>query len=136
VFAVETKGRTKPNRKNGKKDATVVYDGDTLKFPDSVQKKPLDQAKRQAESLRSWLSSAMAEPVPVFPVLALPGWYIERKKRGDVLLLNGKDYRFIATQDTGSKLSDSLVKRISARLEEVCRDVEPKAYPKVKKQAA
>ena len=33
VFAVETKGFTKPNQGRGKADATVVYDGETLRFP-------------------------------------------------------------------------------------------------------
>jgi hypothetical protein len=136
VFAVETKGRSKSSRMKGKEDATVIYDGDSLKFPGSVQNEPLFQARRQAKWVSNWLSKAMAEPVLVFPVLALPGWFIERRKWKDVILLNGKDYRAIATQRTGAVLSDSLVKRISARLEELCRDVEPKAYRKAKKQAA
>jgi hypothetical protein len=136
VFAVETKGRSKPDRKRGKDDATVVYDGDALRFPHFTEKEPLMQAKRQAAWLSSWLTSAMAEPVFVMPVLALPGWFIERKKWGDVLLLNGKDYRFIVTQRTGVVLSQSLVERIAARLEEVCRDVTPKAYPRADKRVA
>jgi hypothetical protein len=136
VFAVETKGRSKPDRKKGADDATVVYDGDCLRFPDSVQREPLLQARRQAKWLSAWLTSAMAEPVPVLPVLALPGWWIERKKRGDVLLLNGKDYRFIVTQRTGVALGSQLTERISNRLEELCRDVEPKAYWKTSKWVA
>jgi len=34
VFAVETKGYTKPNREGGSEDATVVYDGKTLALPE------------------------------------------------------------------------------------------------------
>jgi hypothetical protein len=136
VFAVETKGRSKPNRRGGKEDATVTFDGETLKFPLSVEKGPLIQARRQATYLSKWLTAAMAEPVQVYPVLALPGWFIERKKWGDVLLLNGKDYRVIAAQKKAVQLSDALVKRISHRLEELCRDVQPKAYPKAVKQVA
>lgn len=37
VFAVETEGRSKPNRGRGQSDATVVYDGRSLTFPDSVK---------------------------------------------------------------------------------------------------
>jgi hypothetical protein len=51
VFAVETKGRSKPNRRGGKKDATVTFDGESLKFPLSVEKQPLIQARRQATYL-------------------------------------------------------------------------------------
>jgi hypothetical protein len=37
VFAVETKGRSKPNRKRGAEDARVVFDGQNLNFPDLNQ---------------------------------------------------------------------------------------------------
>lgn len=129
VFAVETKGRAKPKRGQGKADATVVYDGCNLTFPDWVDGSFLDQARRQAAWLSKWLSSAVAEQITVHPVLALPGWFIERKLRGDVVLLNGKDYRFLVTQRTGTALSEGLVQRISHQLEHLCRDVEPRAYP-------
>lgn len=48
VFAIETKGFTKPNQGRGKADATVVYDGETLRFPHWTTKEPLEQAERQA----------------------------------------------------------------------------------------
>ena len=63
------------------------------------------------------------------PVLVLPGWYIERVRRGDVLVLNGKkDIQFISNQWTHRTLSRDLIQRISEVLEGVCRDVEPMAY--------
>lgn len=128
VFAVETKGRAKPNRGRGAADATVEFDGQNLKFPDWTDTTFLHQARRQAAWLTKWLTSATAEQVSAYPVLALPGWFIARKKRGDVLLLNGKDYRFIVTQRTDTKLSGTLIQRIGHQLEQQCRDVEPKAY--------
>jgi hypothetical protein len=121
----------------GQSDATVVYDGRSLTFPDSVKtEEPLHQARRQAIWLSTWLTSAIAEPVAVKPVLALPGWYIERTTWGDVLLLNGKDYRFLVSQRTGTALSDALIQRISHQLEQRCRDVEPKAHNIARKGTA
>jgi hypothetical protein len=129
VFAVETKGRSKPNRGRGSADATVVYDGRVLKFPDWIGTKFLDQARSQAEWLSKRLSEVVDEPVPVQPVLVMPGWYVERVRRGDVLVLNGKnDYRFIANQWTNTTLSHKLIESISDTLEQVCRDVAPMAY--------
>ncbi len=129
LFAVETKGRSKPNRGRGSSDATVIYDGRTLRFPDRIGTDFLDQAKRQAEWLARWLTDVVGEPIPVQPVLVIPGWYVERVRRGDVLVLNGKsDYRFIASQWTNTALSHQLIQRVSEVLEQICRDVEPAAY--------
>ena len=44
VFAVETKGFTKPKRGMGKADATVEFDGRSLKFPLWTTQGPLQQA--------------------------------------------------------------------------------------------
>jgi hypothetical protein len=128
VFAIETKGRSKPDRKRGTTDATVVFDGQSLAFPHSTETEPLNQARRQAQWLSKWLTSAIREKVGVYPVLALPGWYIVRKKWCDVFLLNGKEYGILTTQRTGTTLSDVAITRISHQLDQRCRDVEPKAY--------
>ena len=133
VFAVETKGRAKPDKGRGSVDATVVYDGQILRFPDWHEKAPLDQAKRQAEWLQKWLSSAVGVTTPVKPALALPGWFIERTKPGNVLLFNGKSPQFLAKPQTqGGALDPEMIQRISHQLEQRCRDVEPVAYQKVR----
>ena len=129
IFAVETKGRSKPEKGRGSSDATVVYDGRTLRFPDWIGTSHLDQARRQAEWLSQWLTEVVGKFIPVRPVLVIPGWYVERVRRGDVLVLNGKkDYRFIASQWTDTALSRKLIQSVSDVLEQVCRDVEPTAY--------
>ena len=56
VYAVETKGRTKPNRKSGQSTWEVNYDGKTLQFPGWSETKPLEQAKMQASWLQEWRS--------------------------------------------------------------------------------
>jgi hypothetical protein len=54
---------------------------------------------------------------------------VERIRRGDVLVLNGKnDTEFITTQWTHTALSRDHIQRIGDELERVCRDVEPIAY--------
>jgi hypothetical protein len=87
VFAVETKGRTKPLR-DGKAEYRVEQHGDRLIFPGWTETQPLRQALRNAEWLAKWLSSSTGEAVEVQPVLALPGWFIERKDRCLVLVIN------------------------------------------------
>jgi hypothetical protein len=134
VFAVETKGRAKPDKGRGSVDATVIYDGQILRFPYWHEKAPLEQAKRQAEWLQKWLSSAIGEAVSVRPALALPGWFIERTKPGNVLIFNGKSPNFLAKPQspTGMPTPD-MMQRIAHQLEQRCRDVEPVAYKRIKK---
>jgi nuclease-like protein len=128
VFAVETKARPKRPHGTGSQGATVTYDGSVLHFPGWQEWEPLEQAKRQAEWLRKWLTSAVGEPVDVKPVLALPGWYVERKGPGDVIVINPKNATFLAESRGRQELTDQMIQRIAHQLEQRCRDVAPLAF--------
>jgi hypothetical protein len=128
VFAVETKGRSKPTTGNGSADAEVVYDGDTLRFPGWSENKPIAQTKNQADWLRKWLSDATGESVRIFPVLALPGWFVKRVKPNGIAVLNPKTFLSYARNVKTDPLSDQEIKRIVHQLEQRCRDVAPRAY--------
>lgn len=130
VFAVETKGRSKPIKGRGNIDAKVFSDGEVLKFPDWNEMEPLEQARWQAKWLSKWLSSAVGQAVPVKPVLALPGWFVEMTKRSDVVVYSGKNPQFFSKLQAGEPLPDSLVLSIAHQLEQRCRDVAPSAYHK------
>lgn len=127
VFAIETKGRTKPDKEGGTEEAKVIFDGSTLKFPNWSEVDPIDQTRRQAAWLAEWLSSAVGDPISVHPVLALPGWYIVNERLSDVITFSGKkpDYILSFSKDT---LSENAIQRIAHQLEQQCRDVEPGAY--------
>jgi hypothetical protein len=127
VFAVETKGRAKPITGNGKSDAEVVYDGETLRFPGWVERKPMEQATRQSSWLAKWLSSATGEAINVQPVLTLPGWFVRRVSSNGIAVINPKIFPSLLKKK-GNGLSDSQIKRIIHQLDQRCRDVEPKAY--------
>jgi hypothetical protein len=126
VFAVETKARSKPTSKDRKADAKVKYDGRCLQFPNGMDVQSIEQAKRQAEWLSKWLRSAVGEAVKVRPVVALPGWFVERVASGGIRVINPKNFRSIAKTKTGSNLSDQMISRIVHQLERKCRDVKPK----------
>lgn len=125
VFAVETKGRAKPI----KGEVKIIFDGEGLKFPTGYDKGPVNQAKRQADWLSKWLSSAVGSPVAVRPVLAFPGWFIERKKPG-LLIYNGKKPQTVYRVQSETSLSDEMIQRICHQIEQKCRDVEGAAYKK------
>lgn len=103
VFAVETKSRKKPAT-GGRDAARVVYDGRGLRFPTHAETKPVEQARRQAQWLQKFLTSATGEPVQVAPVLTLPGWYVELTKEGsraDVIVNNLRSPQFLLRRPAG-----------------------------------
>lgn len=136
VFAVETKGYRKPNGLEGKASATVVYDGQTLKFPDWSAIKELEQAQRQAQWLAGWLSSATGQTTEVLPVLALPGWFVDRKGRGPVLVLSGGELRghLLKARDARPLNAEQMV-RVVHQVEQRCRDVKPSYRPEPEKDS-
>ena len=124
VFAVETKARSKGSRENRMADAKVTYDGERLRFPSWVTSEPIDQAKAQAAWLSKWLSSAVGDPVKATPMVAIPGWYIDRKTPDGVPVLNPKEVKTYLDAKNEAVLSESMIKRICHQLEQKCRDVD------------
>lgn len=125
VFAIETKGFTKPNGGSGKANATVEFDGSILRFPTWVAKAPLEQAQRQADWLATWLTRAIGAQIRVLPVLALPGWYVKRTGRGDVRVFSGPELKGLLKARGAQALSAQDVQRVVHQLEQRCRTVEP-----------
>jgi hypothetical protein len=127
VFAVETKGRSKPVSGKGAADAKVIYDGNRLQFPNWVEANSLQQAKIQAQWLERWLSSATGEKTQVRPVLALPGWYVERTSPDGIPVINPKNFKSIAKPVNGIVLDERRIKSIVHQIERRCKNIESKA---------
>jgi len=146
VFVIETKGKYKPDKKRGKADAKVIYDGKKLKFSDVFETDhPIQQAKELAITLSKELSGSIGKKIPVTPVVALPGWWVELKAPlSDVKIYNGKLVEdtglfdaekvkknfFFQTNPGKGCLPQDLFQAIVRRLDEKCRNVDPKAYTK------
>jgi hypothetical protein len=129
VFAVETKGRSKPTDKTGKDSSKVNFDGNKLVFPQWEEDKPIEQAKRQAVTLGKWLTSAVGEPIGVKAVIALPGWFTNStSKKTDVAVINGKNPDKFFNVIREVDLSDKQIKQIAHQLESLCRNIEPRAF--------
>lgn len=133
VFAVETKGRPK---RDAEKGWEVSYDGETLRFPGWSESAPLEQAQRQAEWLQRWLSSAVGEPVQAKPVLALPGWYVNRTSSRGMPVFNGRSPKKLFPKIGSTRLGEATIQRIRHQLDQRCRTVEPKAYKRERQESA
>jgi hypothetical protein len=128
VFAIETKGRSKPKSvAEGNTTWEVNYDGTTLQFPGWRERGPIRQAEAVGDWLQAWLSSAVGERVKVQPVVILPGWYVKRTGPGGVVVLaSGQIASYFAS--SRPTLDAKLIQQIAHQLEQRCRDVTPAAY--------
>jgi hypothetical protein len=124
VLAVETKTRHRQDRGRGAMDATVEFDGHKLRFPDQLETAYLDHAGQQAKWLAEWLGRAVGQGVAVQPVLALPGWFVDRRGTGTVSVVNPKEAPKLVQ---GPVVMDhKLQERIAFRLERACRRTTPR----------
>jgi hypothetical protein len=125
VYAVETKTRRKPAHLRGTAKATVIFDGQALHYPWGQDTHGLTQAARNAATLAKWLAKSTGEPTPVNAILALPGWWVERKATGPVAVLNPKEIRRLFPQPIARPLSPDRIQRIAFQLTERCRLEKP-----------
>ncbi len=116
VFLIETKSRRKPDQK-GKDAATVIYDGNVLKFPGWEDRAVLQQAKAEAEWLAKYLRDEVGESVVVVPIVALPGWAVDFSKaaRADVRVINPKLHH-VFEREWGTPIPEFLRRRIATAL--------------------
>jgi hypothetical protein len=121
VFAIETKHRLKSTKGLASELAKVRYDGKALHFPSWVETKPISQARSQAEWLSKSLTRSTGDAVAVRPVVALPGWYVERTGRSDVNVINPKNASFMLKPADEYPIPEDKRKRISYQLEQLSR---------------
>lgn len=124
VFAIETKTRSKPVGK-GKQLAMVIFEDSQLKFPDYQESESIQQAKDQSKWLSEFLRKSVGKAVAVKPVLALPGWLVERRERDpSIMVINPKEAVGYVTSNK-VVLDDQTIQQIKYQVEQRVRTVEP-----------
>jgi hypothetical protein len=97
IYAVETKTPSKPNGKT-----QIFYDGSRLYMAEDPKQSTsgvdgIDQAKANAKWLSKLLQETTGKRFPVRPVLAFPGWWVNRSGaglNGDLLVINPKQMEY------------------------------------------
>lgn len=123
VFAVETKSRMKPPAGNGTAAVKVKYNGRQLEFPGWTETKPIEQAARQSKWLSEHLKQATGETFPVFPVLALPGWFVENTAKitdDMVRVINPKKSGWLLLSDR-QRIDPSAIQRAAFAIEKLAQ---------------
>jgi hypothetical protein len=126
VFVVETKTRRKGSARPGFPDHKVYFDGHELVWPWGADSHGLAQAEQAAAWLERQIESELKERVPVAPVLALPGWFVELKPATGARpcqVVNPKMLPDLLARDQ-DRLDRQQIEAIAAKLEARCRDVE------------
>ena len=124
VFVIETKGRSKPVV-DGKKQARVRLEKDTLYFPKHSEKQPLEQVKVNVRAVKKWLSESTGFDVPIAGVLVLPGWYIDRKQRAvDPYVLSAKELPQQLPRLTAGVLELGQIQAVSHQVDQRVRNVD------------
>ena len=127
VFAVETKTRTKKERRGRTADYKVTFDGKALSFEGDNGRRDrdfLDQSQRNAKWLSHWLTKSTGDAVAAKAVLVLPGWYVVRTGRGDALVMNHKEVKTLPSARNTRPLERDQIERIVHQLDQRCRNVE------------
>lgn len=128
VFAVDTKHRLKSTHGKAAEQAKVTFDGRALCFPGWTETKPVEQARAQARWLSERLTKSTGLIVVARPVIALPGWYVVRTERNDVIAINPKNCEFMLKPIAGEAiLTKESIQRIAYQVEQMCHMPDPKA---------
>jgi type I restriction enzyme R subunit len=76
------------------------------------------------------VTGATGERIEATPVLALPGWFVDRQGRGPVLVFSGSELRRHLLKARDSRpLSAEQMQRVVHQVEQRCRDVKPRYRP-------
>jgi hypothetical protein len=122
VYAVETKTKRKPADIQGPEKATVIFDGEALRYPKGyADRRVVEQARRNARSLEEWLTKASGERVIANAVLTLPGWWVTRKAIGEVNVLNPDEIKRSFPKTPRQSLSQAQIDRLAYQPTERCR---------------
>ncbi|MCW1887419.1 NERD domain-containing protein [Luteolibacter flavescens] len=128
VFAIETKTYRQPNGelRDGNVSHRVRSEADALVLPNGRKmRKPLNQVRSAAEDLSKWITGSAVRKVPVFPVLAMPGWFTDETTIADMLVLNPQRLvKRLSEFNLHPRLSAEEVQRIGDRIEHQCRNVD------------
>lgn len=88
VFCLDTKMYPTPK---GTDVGEVNFDGMVLDFPSLQDASGVKSVQRNASLLSKLLKEKLGQSIPVYPILLLPGWKVNRTGRGPVNVINPKE---------------------------------------------
>lgn len=127
VFVVETKAIRKPSDSTGKRQSRVFCRNGHLQFPTFSTSSPLIQAARHAEHMQKFICNRLGDGIRAFPVVALPGWFVEENDNKGLLIINPKRGKALRSYIKRPILTETQMNNISSLIEEIVRSEEANA---------
>ena len=104
--------------------------GSILEFPQGTNRKAVPQAQRAAKELAEWLKGSSADTPPVFPILVVPGWWVENRGERPVIdVFSGRNLAIAFEKFQKPLLSDEKLADFADRIESHCRDIDLSDFP-------
>lgn len=91
VYCLETNTHRKPKASEKADECEVEYDGKQLHYPWGTDTWSLQNVQRNASTLAKLLREKTGESIPVYPILLLPGWKVNRTAKGSINVINPKE---------------------------------------------
>lgn len=120
VFAIDTKTRRKPKGTSGGR-SKVTFDGATLSWNGWKTSEQVQDARRGARSLEIWLREKINRHLPVVPVIAIPGWWLNVVRFGDVAVYSAAEMSEHLPRRGKLSLDEAQIDEIARCLEALCR---------------
>jgi hypothetical protein len=124
IFVLETKARSRRAATRNQEKHKVTFDGRTLQFPWCYDDKVVGQIQVNAQWVRKFIRDFAPAELPVFPIIVVPGWYVETTVRD--CAVKAMNALYLERHITGSQplVGKEQLRAIIRRFDEKCRDVE------------
>lgn len=123
VFVIETKARSKPNPTAIDNDHRLSFDDKGLHWPKGLDTESPEQARLNARWLAEWIQKQLGFKPEVTPILAIPGWFVERKGPGGVLTVSHK--QLVSSIRGPETLTPKMIDQLRRQLDTACRTIIP-----------
>jgi len=124
LWLIETKTRRKGRARPGYKENEVTFDGRQLIWPWGEDRNGLDQAEAESRWLSGEVKRLTGIDAIAYPILALPGWWVNERNLTNVRVLNPINIPSAIRGRGQRTLTDDQIDLVARQLEERCRDVE------------
>jgi hypothetical protein len=122
VFCLETEIPEKPKASGKMTPSEVSYNGRSLQYPWGEDSQCLFNLQKKASALAKVIRQKTGQPVPVYPMLLLPGWKINRTGKGAVNVINPREIPAGLFYFPEYPMKEDLIDKIETVLTEKCME--------------
>lgn len=124
IFVLETKTRSRRRAIRDQPEHEVRFDGEVLTFPWGDDRNAVQQVRRNAEWVRSFISGFTQRSVSVQPIVVVPGWFVKSTGNHAIKAMNAKYLATTYLSSIPAIYSDEELRPIIRRFDERCRTLE------------